>query len=400
MFFPVTPTKSDGEDKLDGPLIKTEEIIILTIIFSLWIGIIFLFFKQWGKIRLLEPYQSPFEAAEEDPTLLVSVPGTTSPLARLNSTKLLQARTSSSVPPNYSNLITKNKWKKVNTLVHVMQPSVTTAAVTTESKNSVVKKILDTEKRNEKKEEEEGNEKKTSSNTNSESCHTTTVSINPVSSVTFNKFSNTGCEEVKRGSEKGREERRRAWKELCSAEKKEVRLNMNPGLITSSLSCTQLVPLNVEECSYNFHRNSTHSYKDKGVKDRDQVTSSVKTVNTIEKDTLEVESNRLLGINIDKISSVEINNQTEQKLDPKINHCQVDMELKPVERNIFHIHYTVSSINNTENGKEEKEKTTRGIDHESDKQSSGQGETSAMVEMNGRQVMGTMNSDQEAVTNV
>ena len=115
----MTGTGNENSSQ-SSSLIKTEEIIILTIIFSLWIGIIILFFKQWGKIRLLEPYHPSYEAAEDcEPGAFVSAPGTTSPLARLNSTKVM--RTGGQLTtPNYSNLITKNKWKKVNTLVHVI----------------------------------------------------------------------------------------------------------------------------------------------------------------------------------------------------------------------------------------------------------------------------------------
>lgn len=40
---------------------RTEEILIVSLVLVLWVGAIVLFFNRWGKIRMLEPYQPKFQ---------------------------------------------------------------------------------------------------------------------------------------------------------------------------------------------------------------------------------------------------------------------------------------------------------------------------------------------------
>lgn len=42
-------------------IIRTEEILIVSLVMMLWAGAIALFFNRWGKIRMLEPYQPKFQ---------------------------------------------------------------------------------------------------------------------------------------------------------------------------------------------------------------------------------------------------------------------------------------------------------------------------------------------------
>lgn len=46
-----------------GPniIIRTEEVLIVSLVMMLWAGAIALFFNRWGKIRMLEPYQPKFQ---------------------------------------------------------------------------------------------------------------------------------------------------------------------------------------------------------------------------------------------------------------------------------------------------------------------------------------------------
>ncbi|KAI1285390.1 hypothetical protein HDE_12130 [Halotydeus destructor] len=46
--------------------IRTEEAVIISVIMCMWIFIILIFIKQWGKIRMLEPYQPNFVAASPE----------------------------------------------------------------------------------------------------------------------------------------------------------------------------------------------------------------------------------------------------------------------------------------------------------------------------------------------
>ncbi|KAL0268001.1 UNVERIFIED_CONTAM: hypothetical protein PYX00_010103 [Menopon gallinae] len=41
-------------------IVRTEEVVIVTLVLVLWIAAIALFFNRWGKIRMLEPYQPKF----------------------------------------------------------------------------------------------------------------------------------------------------------------------------------------------------------------------------------------------------------------------------------------------------------------------------------------------------
>lgn len=42
-------------------IIKTEEVVIVALVLTIWIGVILLFIRKWGKIRGLEPYTPTFE---------------------------------------------------------------------------------------------------------------------------------------------------------------------------------------------------------------------------------------------------------------------------------------------------------------------------------------------------
>lgn len=391
-------------------LIKTEEIIILTIIFSIWIGIIILFFKQWGKIRLLEPYHPSYEAAEDcEPGSFVSAPGTTSPLVRLNSTKVM--RTGGQLTtPNYSNLITKNKWKKVNTLVHVMAPntSVTVASVSDIS-TATIPMVTNSVTMVTNSIPIGNNEARISPPTNfgqkivtrkdSSVINIEMDQINPFES--FVKGLENGKEKDKEDSsegkssrieqkkssieednskgekqdEKNREERRKAWKEL-KGKKEETRVNMlgseedeekeerretekedeerkerrkNEGFITSSVSCTNLLP----DPSYCFQRKRNCSSCMERVRSR----TSIDTDMNVSSGKNRIECNLskdMSETNPKKINPVEINDSKKKEFDPEgINQCQV-MELKPLR--VFHVQYNVNESRKKKDSEDKGEK--------------------------------------------
>lgn len=402
-------TGTGNEDSSQSSsLIKTEEIIILTIIFSLWIGIIILFFKQWGKIRLLEPYHPSYEAAEDcEPGVFVSAPGTTSPLARLNSTKVM--RTGGQLTtPNYGNLITKNKWKKVNTLVHVMAPNTSISVASVPSISTTTNPIgtnSTTIRNNEARISSPTFGQKIVTRKDSSAINIEMNQINPVES--FVKGLENGKEkdgkdsregkssriEQKKNSveedhskggkqdEKNREERRKAWKEL-KGKKEETHVNMlgseedeekeerrerkegrgrkDEGFITSSVSCTNLL----SDPSYCFQRKRNCSSCMERVRSRTSIDTNMDVSsgkNRIEcnqsKDMSEINPEK---INPEKINPVEINDFKKKESDPEsINQCQ-GMELKPLR--VFHVQYKVN-----ENGKkkdsEDKGEKKDGQDH-------------------------------------
>lgn len=98
-------------------MIKTEEAVILSLIFSIWFGIILLFFKQWGKIRLLEPYHPRYDPATDH--LIVTNPH--SSLVRASSIKLGRSSSRASATQRPIRSITAHKqWKKANTMVQMI----------------------------------------------------------------------------------------------------------------------------------------------------------------------------------------------------------------------------------------------------------------------------------------
>lgn len=46
---------------VEGLQVRKDEVAIVVIVIIAWIGCIFVFFKKWGKIRMLEPYQPQYK---------------------------------------------------------------------------------------------------------------------------------------------------------------------------------------------------------------------------------------------------------------------------------------------------------------------------------------------------
>jgi hypothetical protein len=58
--FSVSIATNDQSSE-SGKLVTTEEVIIVSIVLIIWIAVILLFVRKWGKIRELEPYTPTFD---------------------------------------------------------------------------------------------------------------------------------------------------------------------------------------------------------------------------------------------------------------------------------------------------------------------------------------------------
>lgn len=62
--------------------VRVEEVVLVALVLLLWGGAIALFFKSWGKIRMLEPYQPKFNQQPHRPSCPLGSPTPSSTLPR------------------------------------------------------------------------------------------------------------------------------------------------------------------------------------------------------------------------------------------------------------------------------------------------------------------------------
>jgi hypothetical protein len=86
--LPTSELEDDSKkiNNYSTALVKPEEVIIVALVLLIWIGVILLFIRKWGKIRGLEPYTPNFDRNNSTSTMLPStssqlgIPETTVPV--------------------------------------------------------------------------------------------------------------------------------------------------------------------------------------------------------------------------------------------------------------------------------------------------------------------------------